>query len=85
LILSGDTDVFSDRIIAEHSPNLDLARGLVQWGLKREGLVAVSDRTLEDPFITPTEYQRRFALGWPALVCLLPLIAGGMVWWARRR
>jgi hypothetical protein len=85
LVLSGDTDVFSDRVIADHSPNLDLARGLVQWGLKREGLVSVSDRTLEDPFITPTEYQRRFALGWPALVCLLPLIAGGMVWWARRR
>jgi hypothetical protein len=85
LVLSGDTDVFSDRVIAEHSPNLDLARGLVQWGLRREGLVAVSDRTLEDPFVTPTEYQRRFALGWPALVCLLPLIAGGMVWWARRR
>ncbi len=85
LIVSGDTDVFSDRIIAEHAPNLDLARGLVQWGLRREGLVAVSDRTLEDPFITPTEYQKRFALGWPALVCVLPLIAGGMVWWARRR
>jgi len=85
LVISGDTDVFSDRVIAEHSPNLDLARGLVQWGLRREGLVSVSDRTLEDPYVTPTEYQRRFALGWPALVCLLPLIAGGMVWWARRR
>jgi len=85
LVLSGDTDVFTDRIVEQHAPNLDLARGLVQWGLGREGLVAVSDRTLEEPFVDTTEYQRRFALWWPALVCLLPLIAGGMVWWARRR
>ena len=85
LIVSGDTDIFTDRVIAGFPANLDLARGLVQWGLRREGLVAVSDRTLEDPFVTPTEYQKRFAFFWPLAVVFLPLIFGGMVWWSRRR
>lgn len=85
LILSGDTDVFTDRVIGSYPANLDLARGLVQWGLRREGLVAVSARTLEDPYVTPTEYQRRFALVWPLFACLLPLLMGGLVWWTRRR
>jgi hypothetical protein len=85
LILSGDTDVFTDRVISQYPANLDLARGLVQWGLRREGLVAVSARTLEDPYVTPTEYQRRFALVWPLFACFLPLLVGGLVWWTRRR
>ena len=85
LILSGDTDVFTDRVISSYPANLDLARGLVQWGLRREGLVAVSARTLEDPYVTPTEYQRRFALVWPLFACFLPLLMGGLVWWTRRR
>jgi ABC transporter family protein len=85
LIVSGDSDLFSDRVIQSYPANLDLARGLVQWGLRREGLVAVSERTLEDPYVTPTEYQRRFATVWPAAVSLVPLIVAVMVWWARRR
>lgn len=85
LIVSGDSDVLSDRVIQSYPANLDLARGLVQWGLRREGLVAVSERTLEDPYVTPTEYQRRFAFWWPVAVALVPLITALMVWWARRR
>lgn len=85
LVLSGDSDIFSDRLIQSYPANLDLARGLVQWGLRREGLVAVSERTLEDPYVTPTEYQRRFAFWWPAAVAVVPLIFALMVWWARRR
>ena len=77
--------MFTDRLISSYPANLDLARGLVQWGLRREGLVAVSARTLEDPYVTPTEYQRRFALVWPLFACLLPLLMGGLVWWTRRR
>jgi len=85
LIVSGDSDVLSDRVIQSYPANLDLARGLVQWGLRREGLVAVSERTLEDPYVSPTEYQRRFAFWWPVAVALVPLITALMVWWARRR
>jgi ABC transporter family protein len=85
VIVSGDADVFSDAVVSHYPANLDLARGLVQWGLRREGLVAVSERTLESPWVAPDEYQRRFALLWPLFVCCLPLIAGGMVWWSRRR
>ena len=85
LIVGGDTDVFSDRVVQSYRANLDLARGLVQWGLRREGLVSVSERTLEDPYVSPTERQKRFAFWWPLNVVLLPLILGGMVWWSRRR
>lgn len=85
IVVSGDTDVFSDRLIGSYPANLDLVRGLVQWGLRREGLVAVSERSLEDPYVTPDEYQKRFALYWPLAVVFLPLIVGGMVWWSRRR
>lgn len=85
VVVSGDTDVFSDRVIGSYPANLDLVRGLVQWGLRREGLVAVSERSLEDPYVTPTEYQKRFAFFWPMAVVFLPLIVGGMVWWSRRR
>jgi hypothetical protein len=45
----------------------------------------VSERTLEDPYVSPTEYQRRFAFWWPVAVALVPLITALMVWWARRR
>ena len=85
LVISGDSDVFSDLLIQRFPANLDLVRGLVQWGLHREGLVAVSDRTLEDPYVTPTEYQKRFAFWWPMAVIFLPLLLGGAVWWSRRR
>ena len=85
LVVSGDTDVFTDRVIAKFPANLDLARGLVQWGLRRAGLVAVSERTLEYPFVTPNDRQKRFAFFWPLAVIFLPLLAGGMVWWSRRR
>lgn len=85
VILSGDTDVFTDDVINNYPANLDLARGLIQWGLRREGLVAVSDRSLENPYVTPDERQKRFALYWPMAVIFLPLILGCMVWWSRRR
>lgn len=85
LVVSGDSDVFSDRGIQQAAANLDLARSLLQWGLRREGLVAVSDRTLDDPMVRPDERQRRFAFWWPLAVVFLPLVFGGMVWWARRR
>jgi hypothetical protein len=85
VIVSGDTDIFSDAVAGEIRQNLDLARGLVQWGLRREGLVAVSARTIDDLVVTPTDRQQRLAFWWPLGVAFLPLVAGGAVWWSRRR
>ncbi len=85
VIVLGDTDVLTDQLIRQVPPNLDLAMGLIQWGIRREGLVAVSARTIEQERVELKEHGKRVALAWPLGVALLSLVAGGLVWWTRRR
>lgn len=85
VIVLGDADVLTDQIIRQVPPNLDLAMGLIQWGIRREGLVAVSARTIEQERVELKDYGKRVALAWPLGVALMALVAGGLVWWTRRR
>jgi hypothetical protein len=84
-VVLGDTDVLTDQLIAQIPPNLDLGLGLIQWGIRREGLVAVSERTIEQDRVELNDYGRRVALAWPLGMALLSLVCGGLVWWTRRR
>ncbi len=85
IVYLADTDVMSDRVASQVPSNTDLVLGMIQWGMKREGLVAVSERTLETEVRQMTAKDRRMRSMWPLSVALLSLIAGGMVWWTRRR
>ena len=85
VVVIGDTDVLTDQLIAQIPPNLDLGLGLIQWGIRREGLVAVSERTIEQDRVELNDYGRRVALAWPLGMALLSLVCGGLVWWTRRR
>ena len=85
IVVFADTDVLTDQLIAQVPPNLDLAMGFLQWGIRREGLVAVSERTIEQERVELDPYGQRVALAWPLAVALLALIMGGLVWWTRRR
>ena len=85
VVVLGDTDVLTDQLIAQVPPNLDLGLGLIQWGIRREGLVAVSERTIEQERVELNEYGQRVALAWPLGIALLSLLCGGVVWWTRRR
>lgn len=85
VVVLGDTDVLTDALIAQIPPNLDLGLGLIQWGIRREGLVAVSERTIEQERVELNDYGQRVALAWPLGVALLSLLCGGLVWWTRRR
>lgn len=85
VILCGDTDVFTDAMIQQNAPNADLFGGLVQWGLRRADLAAVSDKTLDLELVTIGDREHRMAFWWPLVVALSALLAGAAVWWARRR
>ncbi len=86
VVVLGDTDVLTDQLIAQVPPNLDLALGLIQWGIRREGLVAVSERTLEQDRVELRDPRKqRIAIAWPLGVALLSLVGGSIVWWTRRR
>ncbi len=85
VIVSGDTDMWKDEVVSQIAPNLDLAAGLFQWGLGREKLVAVSERTLEEVTVALTAPMFRLAFWLPLGVVFLPLIVGTWVWWTRRR
>ncbi len=85
VIVLADTEALTDQIIRQMPPNLDLAMGLIQWGIRREGLVAVSARTIEQERVELNARGKRVALAWPLGVALLSLVAGGLVWWTRRR
>lgn len=85
VIVSGDTDVFTDQAVQTSAPNLDLFGGLTQWGLRREELVAVSDKTLEQEFVKIGPRENRMAFWWPLVTALTALLAGSSVWWSRRR
>ena len=85
VVLCGDTDVFSDQMIQQNAPNVDLFGGLVQWALRRVELAAVSDKTLDLELVTIGDREHRMAFWWPLVVALAALLAGAAVWWARRR
>ena len=86
VVLVGDTDCFADKVLQSgREPNLDLAVGLVQWGLEREGLISISNATMDDIGKQMTPRLSRVAFWWTLGTALLPLIFGGAVWWYRRR
>jgi hypothetical protein len=85
LVVSGDTDCFTDMVTKQNGPNLDLFGGLVQWGLRREDLVAVSEKTVEMEVATIGPREHRMAFWWPLVTALGALLAGATVWWTRRR
>lgn len=85
IVMCGDTDAFTDAVAQQAPPNLDLLTGLVQWGLGREELVAVSERTLDFELVDLDDRKLRMAFWWPLMATLTALLAGAAVWWARRR
>lgn len=85
LVVVADADSFSDGYASRSLPNLDLFTGLVQWSLRREDLVAVSDKTLENLVVTIDERKERMAWVFPLAMAVTALLAGAGVWWSRRR
>ena len=85
IVLAGDSDAFSDPVVGQSPPNLDLFGGLAQWALRREDLVAVSDKTLDLEIATVGDRERRMAFWWPLAIALTALLAGAAVGWSRRR
>lgn len=86
VVVVGDTDVFTDELVAQGiGANLDLLGGLVLWSIRREGLVAVSERTIEDRVVEMTARNSRLVFWYPLGVVFLPLLVGTWVWWTRRR
>jgi hypothetical protein len=85
VIVSADADAFSDQVTEMSGANLDLFGGLVQWGLRREELVSVSAKTLEQEWTDTQPRGVRMAFWWPLVTALTALLAGAAVWWARRR
>lgn len=80
-----DGDMFVDAVVKQAPANLDFFTGLVQWSLKREDLIAVSEKTLDRLDVQITERQVRMAIWWPLVTTLMALLAGILVWWSRRR
>lgn len=85
VFVSGDTDVFTDQLIRQCAPNLDLFGGATQWSFRRADLAAVSDKTLDIEIASIGEHEHRMAFGWPLVTALVALLAGAGVWWSRRR
>lgn len=85
LVVSADTDCFADQVTGMSAANLDLFGGLAQWGLRREELVSVSAKTLEQEWTDTKPRGVRMAFWWPLVTALTALLAGGAVWWSRRR
>jgi hypothetical protein len=86
IVLVADTDCFRDRVTQSgRFANLDLALGLLQWGMNREGLISISNATLQDTGVTMTPRLRRVAFWWPLGTAFVPLLLGAAVWWFRRR
>lgn len=85
VIVCGDTDMFTDGAMAQGgAANFDLGAGLIQWALRREGLVAVDRRSIEETLVRMTARKARAAFWYPLGVVLLPLVIGTWVWWTRR-
>jgi hypothetical protein len=85
VVFCGDTDAFIDAVVQQNAPNLDLFGGLAQWALRREDLVAVSDKTLDLEIASVGDRERRMAFWWPLAIALSALLAGAAVGWSRRR
>ncbi len=85
VVLFGDTDVLTDQMIQRAPANRDLAMGALLWAIRREGLVAVSARTLETDTVKLSPHAARLAQAWPLGVAILSLFVGLLIWWLRRR
>jgi len=85
VIALADTDCIADTVTNQNLPNLDLAGNLIQWGLRREELVAVSDKTLDSELADITDREHRMGFWWPLVPALTALVLGAAVWWSRRR
>jgi len=80
-----DSDFLTDQVTSQIAPNIDLAVAAVQWCIKREKLIGVSERTIDQQRVDVTPKDIKLARLWPLGVAFLSLIMGGLVWWTRRR
>ncbi|MHB8993782.1 MAG: GldG family protein [Armatimonadota bacterium] len=90
LMVVGDADFATDRFLPALGgygrQNLGFATMSVNWLVKNEKLIAIPPKEpVEKPF-TVTDPQKRFT--WVLTVGIVPLLiilAGGLMWWTRRR
>lgn len=90
IIAVGDSDFATDDLLPRLGgygrQNLAFAAMAVNWLVKNEKLVAVPPKEPADKPFSVTDSQKRFT--WVLTVGIVPLLiilAGGLMWWTRRR
>lgn len=92
IIVVGDADFASDSLVQAlglssfGKTNLGFALASVNWLLKNDKLVSIPPKQESDKSLMLTDSQKRFT--WAVTIGIVPLLiilAGGLMWWLRRR
>ena len=86
LVVVGTPILVSDTLVAE-GVNVGVVFALksIAWLVENEKLISIPPKDITPNRITISDRQRNLAI---VAVCLLPtlvILAGGVVWWRRRR